>query len=81
MPDIGEKWLPKLKKVFGYALEVIVSGNKSNGFKPIGKRWIVERTFSWFDNYRRLCRNYEFTFDSAEEMVKLAAIRMLLNKI
>ena len=34
----------KIKKVFGYALEVIVSGNKSNGFKPIGKRWIVERT-------------------------------------
>ena len=29
----------------------------------------------------RLCRNYEFTFDSAEEMVKLAAIRMLLSKI
>ena len=71
----------KIKKAFGYALEVIVSEDKSNGFKPIGKRWVVERTFSWFDNYRRLCRNYEFTFDSAEEMVKLAAIRMLLNKI
>lgn len=36
----------RIKKAFGYALEVIVSGNKSNGFKPIGKRWIVERTFS-----------------------------------
>ena len=54
---------------------------ESERLKPIGKRWIVERTFSWFDNYRRLCRNYEFTFDSAEEMVKLAAIRMLLSKI
>ena len=71
----------KIKKAFGYALEVIVSGDKSNGFKPTGKGWIVERTFSRFDNYRRLCRNYEFTFDSAEEMVKLAAIRMLLKKI
>lgn len=36
---------------------------------------------SWFDNYRRLCRNYEYTFDSAEEMVKLTSIRMLSNKI
>jgi hypothetical protein len=26
-------------------------------------------------------RNYELTFDSAEEMVKIAAIRLLLNKI
>ena len=41
----------------------------------------MERTFSCFDNYRRLCRNYELTFDSAEEMVKRAYIRMLLNKI
>ena len=41
-------------------LEVVVSGDKSNGFKPMGKRWIVEKTFSWFDNYRRICRNYEF---------------------
>lgn len=70
-----------LPSSFGYILEVVVSGDKVNSFKPIGKRWIVERTFSWFDNYRRLCRNNELTFDSAEEMVKIASIRMLLNKI
>lgn len=71
----------KIKKTFGYMLEVIVSGDNSKGFKPTGKRWIVERTFSWLDNYRRLCRNYELMFDSAEEMVKLAVIKMLLSKI
>ncbi|WP_373829963.1 transposase, partial [Bacteroides heparinolyticus] len=71
----------KVKTAFGYILKVVTNGNKVNGFKSIGKRWIVERIFSWFDNYRRLCRNYEVTFDSAEEMVKLASIRMLLNKI
>ncbi|KAA6317146.1 hypothetical protein EZS27_032654, partial [termite gut metagenome] len=37
--------------------------------------------FAWFDNNRRLCRNYETTFDSAEEMVKIASIKLLLNKI
>ena len=61
----------KIKKAFGYALKVIVSGDKPNGFKPISKRWIVERTFSWFDNYRRLYRNYEFTFNLAKKIVKL----------
>ncbi|WP_321438879.1 IS5 family transposase [uncultured Bacteroides sp.] len=71
----------KIKNTFGYLLDIIVSGNKVNGFKSIKKRWIVERTFSWLDNNRRLCRNNELTFDSAEEMVKLANIRMLLNKI
>ncbi|UWO49481.1 transposase [Butyricimonas virosa] len=43
--------------------------------------WIVERTFAWFERERRLCRNYETTFDFAEEMVKIAAIKLLLNKI
>jgi transposase len=71
----------KIKKTYGYLLEIIVSRDKITGFKPIKGRWVVERTFSWFDNNRRLCRNYEFTFDSAEEMVKLASIRLLLNKI
>ena len=70
-----------VKKTFSYIIEVIVSNYKEQGFRPIHKRWIVERTFSWFDNYRRLCRNYELTFDSAEEIVKIASIRLLLNKI
>jgi transposase len=70
-----------VRKTFGYVIEVVVSGYKEQGFRPIHKRWIVERTFSWFDNDRRLCRNYELTFDSAEEMVKISAIKLLLNKI
>lgn len=30
---------------------------------------------------KRLCRNYELTFDSAEQIVKIAATRLLLKKI
>ena len=44
------------KRTFGYMIEVIISGYKKHGFRPIHKRWIVERTFSWFDNDRRLFR-------------------------
>ena len=73
--------IEKVKNTFGYVIEVVISNFKEQGFRPIKKRWIVERTFSWFENNRRLCRNYELTFDSAEEMVKIAAIRLLLNKI
>ena len=57
----------------------VISGYDMQGFRPIKKRWVVERTFAWND--RRLCRNYELTFDSAEEMVKIAAIKLLINKI
>lgn len=61
-----------IKKKFGYIIQVVLSACKEQGFRPIQKRWIVERTFSWMDYNRRLCRNYELTFDSAEEMAKLA---------
>lgn len=33
------------------------------------------------DYNRRLCQNYELTLDSAEEMVKLATIKLFLKKI
>lgn len=70
----------EVKQRFGYILQVVMRKKSSDqGFKPVHKRWIVERTFSWFDNDRRLCRNYELLMESAEEMVKLSAIRLLIK--
>ena len=69
-----------IRKKFGYVIQVVISAYKEQGFRPIQKRWIGERTFSWMDYNRRLCRNNELTFDSAEEMVKLATIRLLRGK-
>jgi transposase len=54
---------------------------KKTDFKPISKGWIVERTFSWFDHDRRLCRNYELLIENSESMVKLSAIKILFNQI
>lgn len=53
---------------------------KTNGFKPVHKRWVIERTFAWFDNDRKLCTNYELSMESSENMVKVYAIKLLLNK-
>ena len=73
--------IDNIRKKFGYVIQVVISSYKEQGFRPIQKRWIVERSFAWMDYNRRLCRNYELTFDSAEEMVKLGTIRLLLKKI
>lgn len=71
-----------VKKSFGYVIQVVMrSDDKKTGFKPTHKRWVIERTFAWFDNDRRLCRNYELLMESSENMVKLSAIKLLLNKI
>ena len=72
----------KIKTKFGYMLQIILRSDKrSNDFKPLPMRWVVKRTFAWFDNDRMLCRNYELLIDSAETMVKIATIKLLLYKI
>ena len=58
----------EVKEKFGYLLQIVLrKSSKTPNFKPIHKRWIVERTFSWFDNDRRLCRNYELLMENAED--------------
>lgn len=74
--------IEEVKKRFGYLITVVMRSDENKSeFKPIPKRWIIERTFSWFDNDRRLCRNYELLLETSENMVKLSAIKNLLNKI
>jgi transposase len=74
--------IEEVKKCFGYIIQVVMrSDDRKTGFKPVHKRWVVERTLSWFDNDRRLCRNYELLLETSENMAKLAAIKLLLNKI
>ena len=79
---IQRRIIEKAKTIFNYVLQIVMRKRENtNEFKPLPMRWVVERTFSWFDNDRRLCRNYETGFESAETMVKLSAIKLLLNKI
>lgn len=39
------------------------------GFKVIPKRWIVERTFAWFNNFRRMSKDYEHNPKTSEHIV------------
>jgi hypothetical protein len=48
-----EEIIAEVFKKIGYILHVVLrKGHVKGDFKPIGKRWIVERTFSWDDNHR-----------------------------
>ena len=71
----------QVKPDFMIELEVSNTPNGIKGFTPKPLRWIVERTFSWLDGFRRLTRNYEQTNESAEEMIDFATIKLLINHI
>jgi len=57
----------------------IVQRNQK-GWVVLPKRWIVERTFSWLNNSRRLSKDYEVTVSSAENMVMISHLAMLLRR-
>jgi putative transposase len=64
----------------GTDLEIVRRGENASGFRVLPKRWVVERTFAWLVQNRRLVRDYEKSFQSAEAFVYLAAIRLMLNQ-
>ncbi len=53
---------------------------KTKGFQLVPKRWIVERTFGWFQWSRRLNIDYERQAHFSEVMVYLVSIKIMLNR-
>lgn len=51
------------------------------GFAVLPRRWVVERTFAWLNNYRRLSKDYEVNTTSSTGMVYLASIHTLLKRL
>ncbi|MDG4594128.1 MAG: transposase, partial [Candidatus Contendobacter sp.] len=49
-------------------------------FKVIPKRWIVERTFAWLGNFRRLAKDFEILITTAENMIRIAMLKLTVAK-
>ena len=69
-PDVDEKKFVEENKLY---LPV--------GFEVLPKRWIVERTFAWFNRYRRLSKDYEFCCLTSVTFLFLAMARNILKRI
>lgn len=51
------------------------------GFTPLPRRWVVERTFSWMMRWRRLVRDYEMRLDISTAMIHVALGSLLLQRL
>jgi transposase len=67
------------KAMFGYILEV-VKRTELHTFKVLPKRWIVERTFGWFNWYRRLSKDYEHNPKTSEAMIYFVSCTLMLRR-
>jgi len=51
------------------------------GFKVLPRRWVVERTFSWIDQNRRMSKDYERLPESSEAFIYLAMTRLMVRRL
>jgi hypothetical protein len=54
---------------------------REGGFKPLPKRWVVERTFAWMGRNRRLGKDYEYHPEVTEAWMYLGMIRLLVKRL
>ena len=69
----------RLQQAYGCALELTQKLGQSFVVEPW--RWVVERTFAWLENARRLCRDYEELPEHHEGFVYVTMIRLSLRKL
>jgi len=64
-----ESHLPRHRQI---DLEIIKRSDDVKGFKILPKRWVVERTFGWLIQSRRLIRDHAVRIDHSEALIYLS---------
>ena len=69
--DALKAWVSSLKQTHKIDLEVVQ--RESKGFEVMKWRWVVERTFAWLLNFRRLSKDYEVLTQNSEALIPACA--------
>jgi putative transposase len=64
-----------------YKLDIVRRPKGAKGWVKLPIRWTVERTFAWLNKCRRLSVDREKSTRSAEAMIRLAMIHLMLNRL
>jgi len=75
----GANFANRVKELMGAEVEVI-KRTELHKFAVLPKRWIVERSFGWLEDYRLLWKNCERKIHNTLQATKLAFISLLLRR-
>jgi putative transposase len=70
-----------VRERYGWALQVVTQLPGQQGFQVHPRRWVVERTFAWLTNARRLTKDYEVYAETSEAFIYFAMIRLMLRRL
>jgi len=74
-------WVKALRPWGKLHLEIVKRSEQATGFAVVRKRWIVERTFAWLYQRRRLVRDYERRIDHSEAFIYIAMIGLMTKRL
>ena len=77
----GQDFMKSVMDNYGWVLETILRSDDVTGFEVLPRRWVVERTFGWFNWCRRLNKDYEVLPETSEAMIHIAMIRLMLRRL
>ena len=66
---------------YNWRVEISQKPESQQGFVPQTGRWQVERSFGWFNFFRRLTRDYEKTIESSVAFIQTAFIDIILARL
>jgi transposase len=62
-------------------LAIVKRSDDVKGLVVLPRRWVVERTFSWFGRNRRLAKDFENLAETLATFVTLASIQLALRRL
>src|SRR5262249_30096770 len=62
-------------------IEIVKRTDDVKGFVVLPRRWVVERTFSWFGRNRRLARDVENLAETLVAFITIASIQLALRRL
>lgn len=70
-----------VKELTGIELEIVKRSDDLHSFVLLPKRWVVERTFGWFNRFRRLSKDYEADPRKSESLIYIAMTHIMLRRL
>jgi putative transposase len=64
-----------------FRLQPVLRSDDQKGFVVLPRRWVVERTFAWLTQCRRLGKDYERLPSSSEAMIYIAMTRLMVRRL
>jgi putative transposase len=69
------------KAKYDIDLEIVKRSEDAKGFQLLHRRWVVERTFGWWNWERRLAKEYERTAESEQAFLYITMTKLMAKRL